>query len=267
MDSENYNRKVLCDIAHTAFEVVNRLLSQDQSLASELRSSTTGSRQIYREESITVEMATTLREQFPDHVEITLFTPKEETYTGADWYWRFERGDHAIHARVQAKRVQRTMFGQMDDKGYVDFDITQLNQLLQATTEASRLNGLQAWLATYARFDATPPCGYENLQFCSHHRHESPCARSGPSLWISHAEEIVRQLHNSQRAQVSKIIQNSIRLDCMLPCIGGPETDYGPGKKGFILQSGLKTYQDCIAIIDGDMLLRKQFQGALCIMV
>lgn len=63
MNGEIYNRKVLCDIAHCAFEVINRLLSRDQLLARETRSATTHSRQIYREECITVEMAATLRER------------------------------------------------------------------------------------------------------------------------------------------------------------------------------------------------------------
>jgi len=119
-EGEVANRKNLCDIARTAFEVVNRLLSRDQLLAPALRSETTTSRQVYREECITVEMATTLRERFPQHVEITLFTAPEEARTGADWYWRFERGDQAIHARVQAKRVRRSEFGQDDSDGVVE---------------------------------------------------------------------------------------------------------------------------------------------------
>jgi hypothetical protein len=62
MNGDAPNRQVLCDIAHTAFEVVNRILTRDQLLARELRSDTTASRQLYREECITVEMAATLRE-------------------------------------------------------------------------------------------------------------------------------------------------------------------------------------------------------------
>ena len=127
-------------------------------------------------------MATTLREQFPSHVEITLFTPQEETGTGADWYWRFEREDGAIHARVQAKRVQRKRFGDPDDRGSIDIDVSQLNRLIQATAEATELPGLQAWLATYARFDATPPCRKENLQWCPQHSHQDVCASGTPSM-------------------------------------------------------------------------------------
>lgn len=81
----------LCGIARCAFKVINRLLSRDQLLARDLRSDQTGSRQIYREECITVEMATELRVQFPGHVEIELFTPPEEARTGADWYWLSRR--------------------------------------------------------------------------------------------------------------------------------------------------------------------------------
>jgi hypothetical protein len=84
MNGEDQGRRVLCHIARTAFGVVDRLLSRDQLLARDLRSSTTGSRQIYREECITVEMVTELLDRFPDHVEITLFTPPEEKRTGAD---------------------------------------------------------------------------------------------------------------------------------------------------------------------------------------
>jgi len=137
-------------------------------------------------------MATELRERFPDHVEITLFTPPEETRTGADWYWRFEKGGGAIHARVQAKRVQRTEFGQTDDRGHVDLDMPQLTQLVEATRSVpDALAGLQAWLATYARFEANPPCGSNDLQRRHHHRHQAECvANHGPS--VSHSRPDVR---------------------------------------------------------------------------
>ena len=191
MNGESANsRQVLCDIARSAFEVVNRLLDRDQLLARELRSDSTTSRQVYREECITVEMAATLRERFRDNVEITLFTPPEEAQTGADWYWRFERGNGAIHARVQAKRVQRTEFGQMDARGEVQIDLQQLEQLISATSDASNeLSELQASLATFARFDANPPCGRTNLsRDCQRHSHERECSRQKPSLWIASRE-------------------------------------------------------------------------------
>lgn len=269
MNGENPDRQILCDIARSAFGVVDRLLSRDQLLASGLRSSTTSSRQIYREECITIEMAAELRERFPDHVEITLFTPPEETRTGADWYWRFEKSGRAIHARVQAKRVQRTAFGQADNLGHIDIDRPQLERLLQATTEAAiRIPGLEAWLATYARFDATPPCGISDLQKCCHHRHQSACAEFGPSLWIARAQEIRDNLGDgASRGSVETIVQHSLRLDCILPCIDGRNADPGPAGKGFTIQSGLKSHQDCVSIIEGDALLRKEFEGALRIMV
>lgn len=263
MNGEGNNRKVLCDVARSAFEVVGRLLARDQFLARELRSSTTGSRQIYREESLTVEMAATLREQFPNHVEITLFTPPEEARTGADWYWRFERGDRAIHARVQAKRVQRKQFGEPDEEGYIDIEVSQLNRLVQGTAEATDFPGLEAWLATYARSDAFPPCGKHDLQSCPRHSHQKACARATPSLWIAQANEIVRL--GDGAATVKTIISHSLRLDCVLPCIDGPDRDPSPASKGFALQSGLKTYQECIALIESDEQLRTEFAGAILI--
>lgn len=266
MNGEDGNRKILCDIARCAFEVINGLLLRDRSFARDLRSPETGSRQIYREESITVEMATTLRERFPENVSITLFTPSEERRTGADWYWRFERGDHAIHALVQAKRVQRTAFGQADNDGRVDIDIPQLNRLIEATSILpNELPGLQAWLATYAQFNATPPCGHEHLWNCNQHGHTEACASHNPSLWIANAQEI--QQIGEQRVLVRRIIQDSMRFDCMLPCIAGPAAKYGPAMKGFVLQSGLPTYQECVAIIASDARLRTEFEGALQIAV
>ncbi len=266
MNGEAANRQVLCDIARSAFEVINRLLARDQLLAGKLRSDATTSRQIYREECITVEMAATLRELYPQNVEITLFTPHEETGTGADWYWRFERGGRAIHARVQAKRVQRTEFGQADPDGHVDIDRPQLDQLIEATNAASsQLPGLHAWLATFARFDATPPCGCDNLLSCQRHRHTGACADHSPSLWIAQACEM-RDL-TARRVPVRKVVEHSVRLDCILPCIDGPDATQGPGVKGFTLTTGLLPYQDCIARIQQDAALRKSFKGAMRIAV
>jgi hypothetical protein len=260
MNGEDRNRKVLCDIARCAFEVVGRLLARDQSFARELRSSTTRSRQIYREESLTTEMATTLREQFPDHVEIILFTPGEEARTGADWYWRFERGKQAIHARVQAKRVQREQFGEPDELGHIDIDVPQLNRLIRTTAEATDIRGLEAWFATYARFDATPPCRKKNLQLCPLHSHQKACVKAKPSLWIAQANEIMKL---GDTATIESIITHSLRLDCILPCIDGPDQDYSPAGKGFALQSGLQTYQECIALIQSDAQLGNEFEGAI----
>lgn len=265
MNGDAANRQVLCDMARSAFEVVNRLLARDQLLARELRSDATTSRQIYREECITVEMAATLRERFPEHVEITLFTPPEEARTGADWYWRFEKGDRAIHARVQAKRVQRTEFGQEDGDGHVNIDLGQLDELLQETIAAeNQLPDLQAWLATFARFQATPPCGNNDLSVCTRHQHANACADHEPSLWIAQASEM-RNLDDT-RLPVKIVVENSVRLDCILPCIEGPNSADGPSIKGFSLNLGLPSFRDCVALIQGTA-LSKRFEGAMCISV
>ncbi len=261
MNGEYPNRKVLCDIANCAFEVINNLLARDQELARELRSRETSSHQIYREESITVEMATELRKRFPNQVQITLFTPLEETRTGADWYWRIEKAGQAIHARVQAKRVQRTEFGQSDEFGLIDLDGPQLIQLVEAARQPpTELAGLQAWLATYARFDATPPCGMSDLMRCGSHRHQSSCRSHQPSLWIADAKTFASG--HSQQLPIRQVIGNSVRLDCVLPCIG-EQDGAGPEDKGFVLQSGLGSYEECITAIESNIGLRSKFKGAL----
>ena len=71
MIDELATRKTLCDIARSAFEIVNQKLDADQRLARELRSSDTASRQFVREESISEAMAIALRERFPQHVELS----------------------------------------------------------------------------------------------------------------------------------------------------------------------------------------------------
>ncbi len=261
MNGEDQNRKILCDIAHLAFKVVNDLLSTDQYLASKLRSSGTGSRQFVHEETITNMLAIELLKNFPTYMDFTLFTHNEESRNGADWYWRIERGNHAIHARVQAKRVQRTNFGEADDSGHVNIDLPQLKSLLQTThADAQRINGLEAWLATYARFSATPPCGCDNLQNCGLHHHAKACANDQPSLWIANAQEIAN--NKIQQTSIKQIVQHSVRLDCILPCIDRAGTS-GPSKKGFVLQSDLQSYKECVDTIEGDPLLRLEFRGAL----
>jgi len=266
MNGEAANRQLLCDIARTAFESVNRLLARDQLLARELRSDETKSRQLYREECITVEMAATLRERFPQNVEVTLFTVHEETRTGADWYWRFEQGERAIHARVQAKRVQRTEFGQVDGDGHILIDQPQLNQLINAIqSPSSEFPRLQAWFATFARFDATPPCGQDDLFHCPRHSHERACALHEPSLWIAQAREIL-DLGRPQ-LPIRTLVENSVRLDCILPCIDDPGAMEGPAAKGFTLTAGLPPYLDCIDRIRQESVLLKAFAGALRIYV
>ncbi len=261
------NQKILCDIANCAFDVVSQLLNRDQLLARQLRSDSTTSRQIYREEGITVEMASTLQERFPKHVEITLFTMPEETRNGADWYWRFQKGDRAIHARVQAKRVQRTEFGQDDAGGHIDVDVSQLGDLVSEVESArNQLPELQAWLLTYARFAATPPCGQLTLSHCNSHGHEDRCAGGGsnPSIWIAQALEI-RELNTTQ-FPVREIVEKSVRLDCILPCIDTSGSQ-GPSQKGFTLRDGLRPYEECVEIIERNVLLRTMFAGAMRIIL
>jgi hypothetical protein len=78
-------------------------------------------------------------------------------------------------------------------------------------------------------------------------------------LWIAQAQIIDG---NGNQMPVREIIQKSLRLDCILPCIDGPHADPGPAGKGFIIQSGLRSYQDCVSTIEADALLRKDFEGA-----
>jgi hypothetical protein len=257
MNGEVAGRRVLCSIARSAFEVISRLLDLDQRLARDLRSEETSSRQVYREEHITTCMAATLLEKFPENVSITLFTPPEETKNGADWYWRFERrGRGAIHARVQAKRVQRTEFNQPDPQGIVDIDQQQLDRLIRSTREAtSEMPGLEAWLATFARFDATPPCGCrrKDLSDCSHHRHDPDCVERVPSLWIAKAGDVLRL----GKVPVARVVEHSIRLDCLLPCIDrgiptGPADKNGPRQKNFTLVANPPPYEECVAYFRQD---------------
>lgn len=264
MDDLN-NRKTLCDIANFAFDIVSDWLNSDQQLASDLRSSQTSSRQFVGEETITTDLAGKLRTRFPQHIEIKLFTHPEEKETGADWYWRIERGSYAIHAYVQAKRVQRTAFAQQDDQGYIDINHSQLERLLLATrASAQRISGLEAWLATYARINAIaiPPCGCDNLQECRYHRHAEICQPNHPALWIANAHEIANS--GLRRPSVQEVVRHSLRLDCVLPCIEHTG-DSGPAEKGFVLKSGLPSFEACVGIIENDSQLYTEIKGALLI--
>src|SRR5262249_21664691 len=133
MDEPRSSQRILCQIANSAFEIVNNRLSRDQQFAELLRSTSTTSRQIFGEEGITEEIASTLKERFTDHIDITLFTHPEEKSTGADWYWRIQKPSGAIHARVQAKRIRQSEFGQDDSKGTIQIDVEQLENLIVAT--------------------------------------------------------------------------------------------------------------------------------------
>lgn len=262
MTLQTSSQGILCQIANRAFEVVSRLLERDRLLAESLRTSVTTSRQIYREECITVEMASTLKEEFPNHIDIELFTGPEESRNGADWYWYIEKPNGAIHARVQAKRVQRSEFGQNDSEGHINVDIAQLRNLITAIeSHDEKLPGLQAWLATYGRFDATPPCGREPST-CRNHRCGNHCRGFGlPSVWIAQAAEIVNEVRSAD-VRMGDIVQHSLRLDCILPCIdqGGSAP---PSSKGFALDANLPAYDFSIAAIQNDPALRTSFEGAM----
>lgn len=190
-----------------------------------------------------------------NHVEITLFTPSEEARTGADWYWRIERAGLGLHALVQAKRVQRTGFGQPDHAGDIDLDLPQLTLLRdRAKDMQSEIPGLMAWLATYARYDATPPCERADLSQCNRHRHVGSCRPEGPSLWIANATVIAGM---PTLVPVKTIVEESVRLDCVLPCVGqdgndSPNGNNGPGSKGLRLERMPSSFQECTRAILND---------------
>lgn len=259
--------KTLCDIAQVAFQATSHLLSLDQSFAGQLRSGATSSRQFIREETITETLVGELASKFSSHIEVNLFTQSEESHNGADWYWRIERGSDAIHARVQAKRIQRSKFGDLDEIGQITIDKEQLEKLING---ASQIPGLEAWFAIYARFSATPLCGYNNLQSCSNHLHAGSCKNQQPSVWVAKAQNI-QKLANS-KLEIRQVIENSLRLDCLLPCIGQRHHMYsqtnqarspGPAMKGFALRGDLWSYEDCVGSISNNPELFGQFRGAL----
>jgi hypothetical protein len=263
MDEPIGSQNILCQIANCAFEVVSGLLNRDQLLAETLRSPETSSHQIFREECITVDMVSTLRERFPDHIEITMFTGDEESHNGADWYWRIQKGRGAIHARVQAKRIRRSAFRQKDSNGTVQIDMAQLQKLID-TAESDReiLPNLQSWLATYARFDADPPCG-NHPSMCNNHGCENSCTEQEiPSIWIAKAKEILETGRTKPIFQVKDIVEKSLRLDCILPCIDR-SIDEGPSAKGFNLFANLPTYETCIMAIQNNPALQASFDGAI----
>jgi hypothetical protein len=255
------DQTVLCRIANSAFEVVSNLLNRDQLLAETLRSSKTRSHQIFREECITLEMASTLRERFPENVDLTLFTTDEERLNGADWYWRVQKGDLATHALVQAKRVHRSAFGQNDDDGTVELDTGQLGRLVQAAnSDPFSLRKLQAWIATFARYkNATPPCGLRPC-CCPTHGCNRNCEKetNTPSVWIAQASGFANCKSQSQSMKISELVENSVRLDCILPCTkdqdanspSGSQGSVGPGTKDFKLAVGLPSFDDCIVAIE-----------------
>ena len=285
MNGDNENRKIMCDMAHYAFNCVTYWLSRDQFFAEKLRSTGTGSRQIVDEETITVDLAMKLLEKYPKNINITLFTHPEETRTGADWYWRIEKGEYAIHALVQAKRIHRRKFEDPDESGNIDINLSQLRQLLYAQEMlVQEIGNLQIWFAVYSRNkNAFPPCKSDEissyikditLNNCEYHQHSEDCAGDDPSLWILNVQKIPEEIipkeyyqestdKKKQEVKIGKIIQNSIRLDCLLPCIGREGTGSSPSKKGFVLKKDIPSFDKCVDTIVNNPLLRNQFTGAL----
>ena len=262
------HQPVLCQIANCAFEVVDRILDRDRMFAAALRTHGTNSHQIFREESITSEMVTTLKERFPNNVDVTLFTAAEEKRNGADWYWRIQKAKNVLHARVQAKRVRRSELGQQDSDGSVEIDREQLQQLILAIAIDQRnIPGLQAWVATYCRYDATPPCGKEPSG-CESHRCGGNCTESRrlPSVWIAHATDIRELAKHRGVSDVQRIVEESLRLDCILPCTDR-QGHSGPAEKGFALAPNLPSFRQCVRAIQDNTALRDNFEGALQIRV
>jgi len=71
----------------------------------------------------------------------------------------------------------------------------------------------------------------------------------------------------AERTTVRTVVEHSVRLDCILPCIAGPDARDGPAVKGFTLATGFPLYQACIDRIQRDPALSKNFEGAMRIFV
>lgn len=245
--SDATNRKALCDIARRCFAIANQQLEIDQKLSKQVRSEGSSSRQFVNEETITDLLVGDLLTRFPGRVKMELFTRAEENMNGADWYWRLEAGGRAIHARVQAKRVHRSEFGQEDSAGHVKINRVQLDKLVNVThQDRCHIPGLQSWVVTFLRYEGNPPCGCDDLNGCERHQHGHSCDGHAPSVWVADAKEIYELGKSSLTAR--QIVEHSIRLDCMLPCIAGPRGG-GPASKGFALQFGLPSFSECVATI------------------
>jgi hypothetical protein len=194
---------------------------------------------------------------------VTIFTPAEEAKNGADWYWRIQRGSDAIHAQVQAKRVQRSEFGQSDSDGQIEFDAGQLDRLVNARDSAQRsLPGLQVWVSTFARYDATPP-GSMDPWDCEKHACNRECESKKlvPSIWIAQAENF----RNLRRWSIIDVIEKSLRLDCILPCIDNGNGGFNA--KGFSLRPDPPPFEECLAAIQSTPTLIGEFEGAIQIKI
>lgn len=263
------DQSTLCRIANEAMMVVSELLTADQAHAGDLRSGLGSSRQFVREETITESLAIRLQSKFSEHVEMQLFTPAEEVRFGADWYWHFRRGNMAIHALVQAKRVRRSEFGQSDEDGLINVDWSQL-QTLRAYADMKRrsMPGLQTWLASYARLKAMPPCGMVPSK-CGNHGCTSCSGEVTPSIWIEQVDNLLR-VYGSRRAtgiRVGEIVSDSVRLDCLLPCVrdsaSAAGSALGPGVRNLFLSADVPSFRRCLGTIRRDQELSAVLQGAL----
>ena len=263
------DQTLLCGIARTAMEIVSDLLRRDQDHAGSVRSASTSSTQLFREETITEQLVSRLVEEYPDHVKLTLFTPPEEAAIGADWYWQIRRGPFALHALVQAKRVRRTTLGGDDQAGVVEIDRDQLFNLRNNRLVFSRkMPGLQSWLVTYARFGAVPPCGAVPCE-CAHHGC-SACPRDLiPSIWAQPVDDIVQKLKfETNSVPVRDIVEESVRLDCVVPCVqplllGGQK--FGPAIKGIVMSGDVPDFRRMVTTIRRDQELASQLAGAFLI--
>lgn len=234
-----------------------------------LRTGIGSSRQFVREETITESLAIRLQSKFSKHVEMQLFTPAEEVKVGADWYWHFRIGDRAIHALVQAKRVRRSEFGQSDEEGLINVDLSQLQTLVaHADLKRRSIPRLQTWLASYARLNATPPCGKLPSQ-CRNHGCVSCSSEVTPSIWIEQAGNLLRDSRAAgvMGIRVGEIISDSVRLDCVLPCMHDSASSVGsspgPEAKGLFLSPDVPPFRKCLNSIRRDEELTAELQGAL----
>lgn len=236
-------REVFCAIARHAMRCVDFCLASDQRMAASVRSPSTGSHQFFGEETITENLVASLLQEFPSNIDVTLFTKPEERRNGADWYWRIQHGDASLNALVQAKRVQRSAFGVADANCHVDISAEQIDRLIGAAADAG-IEGLQTWLFTYGRSNATPPCGTDPA-LCHHHKHHGECSEipSEASIWVAQANEVRGLGHHL----FPRFVANSVRLDCLLPCL--PNAWEGPQIKGFALTSGAPSFGQCSKIL------------------
>ena len=84
-----------------------------------------------------------------------------------------------------------------------------------------------------------------------------------PSLWISKAQDLKKPM--IPRMQIEEVVKNSLRLDCLLPCVRSAEepSSFGPSSKGFEMRADLPNFEDCVGIILNTPDLSSGLKGAL----